>query len=240
LALAAVGALTDEERSELDDVLRGRPDLQAELDELRAATAVLADAVGDTPPPMLRASVLEAIARTPQLPAEEAAPAAAPPVAPVAPIGAARRRRHRWVAIGSAAAAVIAIVVGVLIVSPWAGEETDDEVAAVIESPDAVEIPMPGELVGVTIIHSASEDAAVLLADQVPVPQGNRVYELWAIRDGTPQSFATFRPNEDGQLRIYAAGLDPASAQQWAITEEQAGGSPTGQPTSAILASTAT
>ena len=32
------------------------------------------------------------------------------------------------------------------------------------------------------------EDAAVLLADDVPVPEGDSVYELWAIRDGTPES----------------------------------------------------
>ena len=70
------------------------------------------------------------------------------------------------------------------------------------------------------------------------MPEGDNVYELWAIRDGTPESFATFRPDDDGQLSVYAAGLDPASAEVWAITEEQAGGSPTGLPTSDILNAT--
>ena len=88
-----------------------------------------------------------------------------------------------------------------------------------------------------TIVHSAREDAAVLLADEVPIPEGDRVYELWAIRDGTPERFATFRPDDDGRLSVYAAGLDPASAEQWAITEEPAGGSDT--PTLPILNATA-
>ncbi len=112
LALHAVGALTDAERRELEDVLRSRPDLRAELDELEAAAATLADAVPATPPAALRASVLDAIAVTPQLPAE---PRDEAPVAPVVPISA-RRRRSRFAAIGAAAAAVVAIAVGVLVV----------------------------------------------------------------------------------------------------------------------------
>ena len=52
------------------------------------------------------------------------------------------------------------IVVGVLVVSPWSDDGTD-QVAAVVEAADAVEIPMPGtgepgSLPGVTIVHSAS------------------------------------------------------------------------------------
>jgi anti-sigma-K factor RskA len=68
------------------------------------------------------------------------------------------------------------------------------------------------------------------------VPQGDRVYELWAIRGGTPQRYATFRPGANGTLSVYAKGLDPATADQWAITEEPAGGSD--QPTPPILNAT--
>ncbi len=225
LALSAVGALSEQEQAELDATLSDRPDLRAELDGLHAAAAVFADAVAETPPPALRSSVLEAIASTRQ-------EAAIAPVVPLAP-----RRRHRWLGVGAAAAAVVVLAVGALIVLPE--DDTDDEVAAVLEADDANAIQMPGALPGVTIVHSAGEDAAVLLADDVPLPEGDNVYELWAIRDGIPESFTTFRPNDDGQISVYAAGLDPASAQVWAITEEQAGGSPTGQPTTDILASTA-
>jgi anti-sigma-K factor RskA len=227
VALAAVDALGDDERAELQAAITDRPDLRAELDSLREAAAAMADAVSDPPPPELRGRVLSAIATTPQL----------APEAPVVPITAARGRR-RWVAWGAAAAAVVALAVGAIVVVT-SDEGGDDQVAAVVDAEDAVEIPMPGELPGVTIVYSASENAAVLLADDVAVPEGDNVYELWAIRDDTPESFATFRPDDDGQLSVYAPGLDPASAQVWAITEEQAGGSPTGLPTSDILAATA-
>ena len=91
----------------MDAALEGRPDLRAELDALLEIATTLADAVAEAPPPALRARLLDAIADTPQLPAEVApAPAAAPssPIAPVVPITSARRRR--WTAVVGVAAAV--------------------------------------------------------------------------------------------------------------------------------------
>jgi anti-sigma-K factor RskA len=224
LALAAVGALDSQERAMLDDELQSRPDLRTELEELQSTAASMADAVITAPPPGLRARVLDTIATMPQ---DEA-------VAPVVPITAARSRR--WWAWGAAAAAVVVLAVGAVVVIS-SDDADDDEIADVIEADDAVTIAMPGELPGVSIVHSASEDAAVLIADNVPVPEGDRVYELWAIRRGTPEPSGTFRPDDDGTLSVYVAGLDPASAEQWAITEEPAGGS--AQPTPPILNATA-
>ena len=245
LALSAVGALSDQEQADVDAALEGRPDLQAELDSLLEITTTLADAEAVAPPPSLRARLLESIADTPQLPAEApvAAPAPAPtsapaeqPLAPVVPITSARRRG--WTAVIGVAAASVALLVGVLVVSPWDSDGgPTDQVASVLDADDAVEIPMSGDLPGLTIVHSAGADAAVLTAVAVPIPEGDKVYELWAIRNGNAERFATFRPDADGTLTVYAAGLDPASAEAWAITEEPAGGSDT--PTLPILASTA-
>ena len=219
LGLYAVGALDDDERTELEDVLRTRPDLRAELDELLEAAALLADAETEAPPAGLRANVLDLIAATPQLPAEP------PPVAPVVPIGAARRR-NRWIAAGAALVAAAAVAIGLVVVKPWDDGGTDP-VAAVVDADDAQTIQMPGNpaagdlaLPGVTIVHSASQNASVLMADDVPLPEGNDVYVLWAIRNGKPEVYAPFRPNADGTLSVYAEGLDPASAEAWAISEE--------------------
>jgi anti-sigma-K factor RskA len=128
------------------------------------------------------------------------------------------------------------VAIGLVVVRPWDDGGTDP-VAAVVDADDAQTIQMPGTLPGITIVHSPSEGASVILADQVPVPQGDRVYELWAINDEVPQRYATFRPDASGRLSIYAAGLDPATADVWAITEEPAGGSDA--PTPPILNATA-
>ena len=248
LALSAVGALSEQEQADVDAALEGRPDLQAELDSLLEITTTLADAEAYAPPPGLRARLLDTIADTPQLSADAdadadaddgvAAPAPAvepQPLAPVVPITSARRRR--WSGVVGVAAASVVLLVGVLVVSPWDDGGPSDQVAAVLQADDAVRIPMDGDLPGLTIVHSAGRDAAVLTAPEVPLPEGDNVYELWAIRNGTPERFATFRPTADGTLTVYAAGLDPASAEAWAITEEPAGGSDT--PTLPILNSTA-
>jgi anti-sigma-K factor RskA len=231
LALYAVDALPDAERIELEDVLRTRPDLQAELVELEEAGAAIADAASEPPPAALRSRVLDLIAETEQLPADPAVDdVAVPPAVPIT----SHRRRNRFVAIGAAAAVVVGLLVGLLVASPWSGSQ--DPSAAVLTAADAQTIQMPGELPDVTIVHSPSRGSSVLQSPRVPVPQGDRVYELWAIRGGRPERAATFRPDADGSLKIYAKGLDPASAEQWAITEEPAGGSD--QPTSAILNAT--
>ena len=78
---------------------------------------VLGDAVAESPPPTLRAGILDAIA------ADAAAAGGRRPAAASRPVGRRStqpaRTARRWVAVGSVAAAVIALLVGVLVVSPW-------------------------------------------------------------------------------------------------------------------------
>jgi anti-sigma-K factor RskA len=110
-------------------------------------------------------------------------------------------------------------------------------VAAVLDDETATTIEMPGQLSGLAIVYSAEQQAAVLTGADVAVPEGDRVYELWAIRgSNAPERVDIFRPDTDGGVELYLPGIDPASA-VWAVTEEPAGGSDT--PTLPILNSTA-
>jgi anti-sigma-K factor RskA len=234
IALLAVDGLTGREREEAEEMIEQRPELRRELDELRASLGVLAELERRSPPERLRGLVLAEVARTPQ-----EAPAA-PDVttaAEIVPIERARRRHRPWL-FAAAAAAVVALAAGALIAGPLSDDDgLDDQIAAVVEAPDAVTIEMPGELPGLTIVHSAEQNASVLLADEVPVPAEDRVYELWAVRDGTPEPYTTFRPDDDGTLAVYAEGLVPSDAEAWAVSEEPKGGST--QPTPPILNVTA-
>lgn len=243
MALDALGALTADERIELDAAIADRPDLREELASLRDTAATMADAVAEEPPATLLGSVLAAIAVTPQLPGEQrdVEPTAEPepPLAPVVSITSGRRRRF-W-AVGAAAAAIIAIVVGALAILPTGDDPVDDEVAAVLDDPDAVTIPMPatpdGGLTGsIAIVYSQREGAVVVQGDDLPAPEGNGVYQLWAIRGGTPEPVdVTFRP-DDGEAEIFVAGFDPGTADAWAVTQEPGPGAQT--PTLPILAQT--
>lgn len=226
LALEAVGALTDDEHAELATALQRRPDLQAELEELRAVALTLADATIEPPPPTLRASVLDAINATPQHPA----------VAPVVSLDS-RRRVPRWLAVGAAAAATVAVVAGALFIATSDEAGPGDQVAAVLEDDAAQRIAMQGQLTGLTLVYSEGEDAAVLTGEGLPLPAADRVYELWAVRgEATPERVDVFRPDRQGDVELLLTDIDPASA-VWAITEEPAGGSDA--PTTPIIAQTA-
>ncbi|MFJ6113156.1 anti-sigma factor [Agrococcus sediminis] len=80
-AAYALDALTPEERARFE--AEASPEARAEAAAL-ADTATLLGGDQAAPPPSLRASVLDAIAREPQLPATDGAPRAAAPAAPLA------------------------------------------------------------------------------------------------------------------------------------------------------------
>jgi anti-sigma-K factor RskA len=239
LALEAVGALSDTERAELDAAIEDRPDLRAELESLRGAAAAMADAVSEPPPSGLRARVLDTIAATPQEPplpsaappmTPEPEPEAQRPVAPVVPITAARR--HRWMRWGAVAAAAAAAVIALLVVSPWSGDDTGEQIAAVVNAPDARTIELTGELAGLRLVHSGSVGNSVLEGRAIAAPEGSDVYELWRIADSAPEAVVReFRPNDDGTVSVLMEGVDPGS-DVFAVTVEPEGGSdePTSQP----------
>jgi hypothetical protein len=96
-----------------------------------------------------------------------------------------------------------------------------------------------GRLVALGAVEPGAQGTAVLvvpatggnptfLVRDIPAPAGDRVYEIWLLRDGTPTPAGTFRPSEEVTtvpVPISAEGFDTV-----AITEEPAGGSllPTG------------
>jgi anti-sigma-K factor RskA len=241
LALEAVGALSETERAELDAAIEDRPDLRAELESLRTAAATMADAVSEPPPSGLRARVLDTIAATPQepplpsaLPPVTPEPEAERPVAPVVPITAARR--HRWVRWGAVAAAAAAAVIAVVVVSPWSGDSTTEQVAEVVNAPDARTIEMTGELTGLRLVHSATVGNTVLEGQAIAAPEGTDVFELWRIAGSAPEAVVRdFRPNDDGTVTVLMKGVDPGD-DVFAVTVEPEGGSD--QPTSEPIAMT--
>lgn len=73
-------------------------------------------------------------------------------------------------------------------------------------------------------------EAVVRAANFAAIPD-TRVYVLWMIRDGKPESLQLFTPDAAGESLINAVVLprDPSGIVAFAVTEEPAGGSP--QPT---------
>ncbi|HUI62047.1 MAG TPA: anti-sigma factor [Steroidobacteraceae bacterium] len=74
----------------------------------------------------------------------------------------------------------------------------------------------------------------IVRAGQLPTRPANRDYELWALpKGGAPVSLGVLPAEGAAQRALTAAQLRAlAGASQIAVTLEQAGGSPTGRPTS--------
>ena len=231
-ALAAVGALDDRERTELDAQLAARPDLRAELAELELAVGTLADATAEAPPPSLRAAVLIAVRDVPQEPpAVDAVPVAEPPLAPVVDI-ATRRRRREIVLAG--VAAIAAALIGVVVVQATSGDD-GVQIADVVGAADAVSVEMTGDLQGLRMVRSSGTGAIALLGDDVPPPRADQVYELWLIED-EPARVDIFRPDGEGRVELLVEDMAPDEQAVFVVTVEPAGG--TESPTGPVVAMT--
>jgi anti-sigma-K factor RskA len=146
-----------------------------------------------------------------------------------------RRRRTTTTTFLAAAAAVMMFVAGAFLVERG-GASFGDEVAAVLDEPDARFLALsPDESVGavgsIRVAWSATTGRAVVFGDDLaPAPDG-RAYELWLIDADGPQPMRLLDGAASGELRqLFDIGSEPAA---WGVTIEPDTGSP--QPTGDIL-----
>lgn len=228
-AAYALDALDDAERAEFEAHYPTCEVCRQEVEQFRQTAALLAEGPATIPPAGLERSVMDAIARTPQ---EAPAPSNAAPVPATVTNLDSRRRRFSvgtWVA--SAAAVAVLVVGAVVIVGQRGGASVDDVLAA----PDAVvttlALTSDGEDGSFQVVWSPERDRVAVIADDLPDPGADRVYELWAIVGDTPVSAGLFEP-VDGSVRK-AVDVDDVDAAAWGVTVEPAGGSDA--PTTPIL-----
>ncbi len=223
IALAAVGALADDERAALDRELAARQDMQAELAELEDAAASMAVAAAEEPPARLRSDVMAVVRDVP------------PPSAVTDLDRARRQRRRRWLPVAAAAAVVVLAGVGVAVLRD--GDGAESEIAAVVEDEESVTVSLDGETMTLRLIHSPANDASALVGEDGPPPDGDQVYELWLLADAAPVPIEIFRPTDDGVVEILLPDVTPTDEASFAVTIEPPGGSP--QPTGDIVAASA-
>jgi anti-sigma-K factor RskA len=212
----ALDALSGDEAREFEGHMGDCASCSIEVLELREAAASMGASQALTPPPALKARVLAAAERQPQLP---------PLVTHLDDAG--KKRRRRRIAIG-AAAAVLAAVAGVTVTQTQGGPELSRPVAAVFHAPDVHSTQVRTSNGGtITVATSQQLDEMAVDTHQLPALSKAKVYQLWSIVAGHPSSA--------GLLTDVAAGrampLPPHGAAV-AITIEPAGGSrqPTSQP----------
>ena len=221
----ALDALTELERAAFGRHLADCESCAIEVAELSETATRLADLAATAPPPRLRESVLAEIARTPQTGGRRRGDESRAQAASVA-------RWRRWTAT-SVAAGIIAAGAGV---ATWAVTEQQvrDEraqasrVTGVLAAPDARLRTLSVDGGQVTVVTSASQDAAVAVLSGLPAPGDGKAYQLWFIKPGEFRSAAVLPAGErTATVRIGPVG----DAQTFGVSLERTGGSASGQPT---------
>ncbi|MET0771941.1 MAG: anti-sigma factor [Candidatus Limnocylindrales bacterium] len=243
--LCVLDVLTPDEAAPVHAHLAGCERPHPDIDRAAEAAGVLAlSAEPVRPPAELRGRLMDAVVSTPQVPDRLPVVDAVTPAPIVVPFErpAPAARPSRWVWIGLAAAAVIALLLG-----GWnltlqrQVSDADQQLALVRQAVAAASDPTS------TVAQLAGTDAAPGASGMVVIPatgtgyvmvQGlpalpdDQVYQAWYLAGGTPTSAGLMDPSGSGVTVM--AGLEPIPGTDTiALTVEPAGGVP--QPTGAIV-----
>ncbi|MET7992453.1 anti-sigma factor [Amycolatopsis sp. NPDC005232] len=234
----ALNALSDTERALFRRHLEQCVACAQEVRELRATAARLGAAMAEEPPASLKQRVLGEMRSTPQL----------PPLSGPEP-GERSRGRRRWPLILATAAAVVGLalagVFGGLAVTTQgrldAAQSQLDQarvryqpVADILAAPDAQAIhgTAPGGGGGTVVVSKQLDRMMFMESDLPPYPAGH-VYQAWLMGPNLAPRPAGLLPGGPAGSLVVADGL--AGANQFAISVEQAGGSPTGKPSDDVV-----
>lgn len=255
-AAHAVGALPPEDERAFTQALAQHPEWRGIVDADVETAALLGESLPEvTPPPALRAGLLDAIEQLPQLPAVRIPESAADVGEPAPPRDIqprtesassredvrgpdARRRRARsigWIT-GLALAASIALFAAVTLGPGLVGlfAPSDPAVVAleqVESSEDAAAASVDAVGGGSATLHWSNEQGrAVLVVEKLPRLGDDQDFELWLVRGEQPISIGIMHPGDDERTVLIADSFEPGDA--IAVTVEAAGGSPSGAPTS--------
>lgn len=212
----ALGALSGEERREVEEYLEDNPSEQTEVEELASVASLLALAPEEQEPPdRLRKNLLK------QVRSETDS----------APAGSATRTAGGWmsrlfglraVAAGAAVIALAALLVWNVALQAEVSELRDFQMTT-------YELQGSAEASGVQgqVVNLDDEQAMLVASDLPPLPEG-RTYEMWTIDEGGPEPCGLLAASEGPSIEAIDQSL--RGADTFAITVEPEGGSP--QPTS--------
>jgi len=228
----ALHALSPDDEKAFETARRQHPDWEHLVTVDAETAAVLAESVSEVaPPPAVRSALLAQIAGdTPAPVAQQAVEAENTPTA--GPVKPRRWGTRSWFALAASLALLVgvgwgAVTVGERLNTPASVVALDQIESASDAQSETVTLSDGGE---VTAHWSESVGKAVLVSDGLPSIADDESFELWFVRDGAAIPAGTFT-SEDGTATALLEGAIE-SGDVIAVTVEQAGGSPTGQPTS--------
>ena len=220
----ALDALDPQERAEFDQHLASCDTCRTELAELVETAARMGSATETTPPPAMRARVLDAVARIPQ---------ERPNV-----VSLDARRSRPWTTRGLAVAAALLAVLGVGVGVSQLSENRnlrEEQIALtdVLSADDKVAYDTHGKGPHLSVVMSPEMDAAVVSMRDLPALDGGRSYQVWRKTADGLESAAVLDSEDVDRNRATTLVQGLGGTEAVAVTEEPAGGSP--QPTTEPL-----
>jgi anti-sigma-K factor RskA len=219
----ALGALSEQERREVEGYLGEHPELHAEVDDLESIANLLALAPqAHEPSPKLRRDLLNSIS------------SASPGTTPAADPSPRQTGLRRLFGPGglAAAAALALVTIGMFTWNASLQEENQtlqgelqgQQKSYALQSTGAAQ-EVRGEVVRL------GDERAVLVADDLSSLPEDETYQAWIMREDVPEPAGLFEPNDTGAA---AAPLEGSieGADAVAVTVEPSGGSssPTSDP----------
>ena len=233
LGAHALDALPESEAAAMREHIAGCDEHAAKAAELRAVALqlpALADPVDA--PPLLRARVLDAVAR-------DAARSDAPRrISDAIPRDRAQQRPLRapsfspaW---GALAAALVIALGGLLAWNLVLQNRDGDGVTRLASRATSVTTLKPATgAAGGTVVYFGADKQALVIADGlVQLDAGKQTYQMWAVRGDHTESIGLMQPDGRGHAAMVVS-FDAARTGAIAVTIEPAGGSP--QPTTAPI-----
>ncbi|MET9267261.1 anti-sigma factor [Amycolatopsis sp. NPDC004079] len=233
----ALDALSEVERAQFRRHLDQCEACAQEVRELSETAARLGAAMDEQPPSGLKDRVLAEMRTTRQVPPRTGSAEPRP------------RGPRRWPMLIAAAAAVVGLALagvfgGIALHTSSQLTSAQSEldaardrylpVAELLTAPDArtehVASPRGG---GGTVVISRKLDRVMFMQSGLPPVQSGKVYEAWLMGPELAPRPAGLLPGGPSGSLVVADGL--AGAQQFAISVEQAGGSPSGKPSSDVV-----
>ncbi len=206
----ALGALSDEERAQVEAFLATSEEAR---EELRVYQAMLTGLATTVPPRKAPAHLTQDFRQR---------LSASPTVIPIAPR---RANRFRWIA---ALAAILVVVVGALVVlSSLQPDPEKQAIQNILNNSAATKVallPQSSAAGSVTFVIVPGSKQAVLTTELPPLPD-QKQYQLWYIKGSQPDPSITFDGAQDTKP-VLVPSPDPAQGYDTiAITVEPHGGS---------------
>lgn len=239
----ALRALSDADERRFADALRAHPEWAAIADEDAATAALLADAATPVDPPSnVRASLLAQIGHTPQ---SDAVRSSAPEprlqheheheqksVPDQGQRGKTQRRRRRGLfALAASVVLIAGLGIGAAVLIPQLTQPASVVALEQIEAaPDAQEAKVElGSGAQATAHWSESVGSAVLVTEGLAALEDDETYQLWLVRGEEALPAGLFETDSGMATALLDGTMHEGDV--IAVTIEQAGGSPTGLPT---------